>query len=714
MADALVDDTSRPLTRSPAPEARGAHADLPATHDPDRDEAGATLEYRPALDGLRAVAVLAVMIEHSGVRRPGSTGLLVPGGFLGVDVFFVISGFLITSLLLLERRRTGRIDLRRFWLRRARRLLPAVGVMVALTCVLAAVTDLAIDEATLQGDALAALAYVANWRFIVTDQSYFAAFGLPSPFRHLWSLSLEEQWYLVFPPVLVGLLALVRRRTGLLLGVLGAAAAASALWMALLYTPGRDPSRVYYGTDTRAQALLIGALLAVVMVRLPALTRRLARLTPLLGVAGLAALAGLFATVSGQGARLYQGGFAVVALASVAAVAAVALPDASGPAKRALAWRPAVAVGRVSYGLYLWHWPIFVYMTPDRIGLTGAELAAARIAVTFVVATLSFVAVELPIRRHGLRGVADRLRRAGVSRARPTGVAVVLASIVVAVVVVSTGGTGAGQATAAEPDTTVPVTEQPVTTTVVRPGHRLPAVPGNRPLRVMVGGDSQAWSLVYAWISRQRQQPADIELRMVADLACTITPGVPIVDGVEVHDQHCVDWRSTWEATAFDFRPDVVVAMWGAWEVFDHRVDGRTLVAGTPEFAAAYEQALAESIDMVAAVSPDTRIVFAVVPCMTETNPFLGGGESRRNDPANVQWVNEHTAAVVARYAGRAMLVDLGPLVCEAGVPLEEVDGLVPRPDGIHFSRDYAAVAWRYIDERMRPWLAAPAVAQAG
>ena len=221
------------------------------------------LGYRPALDGLRAVAVLAVMVEHSGVRRPGGTGLLLPGGFLGVDVFFVISGFLITSLLLIEHDGTGRVDLRRFWLRRARRLLPAACVTIAATCVAAAVVGLAIDGEALRGDALAALAYVANWRFIVTDQSYFAAFGVPSPFRHLWSLSLEEQWYLVFPPLLVGLLALVRRRTGALLVVLATAAAASAVWMAVCHTPGQDPSRAYYGTDTRAQTLLVGALLAV-------------------------------------------------------------------------------------------------------------------------------------------------------------------------------------------------------------------------------------------------------------------------------------------------------------------------------------------------------------------------------------------------------------------------------------------------------------------
>ncbi len=393
MAGVVVDGRTEPPLRG-----SGAR---PVTAPP-RPHAPAPLTYRPALDGLRAVAVLAVMIEHSGVRRPGSTELLVPGGFLGVDVFFVISGFLITSLLLIEREASGRIDLRRFWRRRARRLLPAVGVMVAVTCTVAAVTDMAFDGATLRGDALAALAYVANWRFVLTDQSYFAAFGLPSPFRHLWSLSLEEQWYVFFPPAMVGLLAVVRRRTGLLLGVLAAAAVASTAWMAILYTPGRDPSRVYYGTDTRAQALLVGALLAVVMVRLPAFTRRFARLTPALGCAGLGALVVLFLTMSGERSALYQGGFAVVAVASVATVAAVALPGARGPVHAVLGLRPAVGVGRMSYGLYLWHWPIFVFMTPDRVGLTGAELAAARITVTFVVAAVSYVAVEMPIRRHGL------------------------------------------------------------------------------------------------------------------------------------------------------------------------------------------------------------------------------------------------------------------------------------------------------------------------
>ena len=709
MAGVVVDDASQLPVGAPTRDRNRS-----SRTDPTATTSAPTLGYRPALDGLRAVAVLAVMLEHSGVRRPGGTGLLVPGGFLGVDVFFVISGFLITSLLLIERGRTGRVDLGRFWVRRARRLLPAVGLMVAVTCVVVATTDVAVDRPTLRGDAAAALAYVANWRFIVTDQSYFAAFGLPSPFRHLWSLSVEEQWYLVFPPALVALLAFVRRRTGVLLAVLGVAVVASAVWMAVCATPGQDASRAYYGTDTRVQTLLVGAALAVVMVRLPAFAPRFARLTPGLGVLGLVALAVLFVTVRGQQPELYEGGFLVVAAASAAAVAGVAFPGATGPACWVLGRRPVVAIGRLSYGLYLWHWPVFVLMTPDRVGLTGAELAVARVVVAFAVATASYLLVEQPIRRHGLAGVAARLRRAGVPAARPVGVAAVLAGVGLAVVVVSTGSQAGDPVAMAAPSTSVPVTEQPVTTTILPAGYTLPPVPADRPLRAMVGGDSQAWSLVSRWIARSAPTPPDLELRMVADLGCTATPGVAVIMGVDQTGHRCGDWRAAWEATAAEFQPDVVVVMWGAWEVFDHHDGDRTLVAGTPEFAAAYHGSLADSIDELAAVAPDTRVVFVTVPCMAENNPYLGGADSPRNDPANLEWVNARTADVVARYPGRATIVDLGPLVCRDGVPLEQHDGMPVRHDGIHLSPEFAPVAWDHIMQTIRPWLAAPSVLASG
>lgn len=672
-----------------------------------------TLGHRPGLDGLRAVAVAAVMAQHAGLRTPGGSGPLVPGGFLGVDVFFVISGFLITALLLVEHERHGRVDLRAFWLRRARRLLPAVGLMVAGTSVLVAVTDLPLDPGSVRGDGLSALAYVANWRYVVTEQSYFAAFGLPSPFRHLWSLSLEEQWYVVFPPLLVAVLAAVRRRPALLLAGLAGAAAASAAWMAAVHQPGTDPSRAYYGTDTRAQALLVGAALAVVMVHFPALAARLARLGPVTALVGLLALAAMFRTIEGGGAALYQGGFLLVALTSAAVVAGVALPGARGPVARLLSLRGPVVVGQMSYGLYLWHWPVYVWLTPDRVGHDGVALAAVRVAVSAAVATVSYVVVEQPVRRHGLAGLWARAqaRRAGLPAVRPAVLTGVGAALVVAIVVVSTAGGGvygpAAGSPAALPD------DVQVTTTILGPDHPLPAVPEDRDLRVMVGGDSVAWSLAFNLVAHH-EVPDGLQMKLVAELGCTVTPGLAVVEGVQVEAERCRDWQGQWERTAFVTRPDVVVAMWGAWEVYDHQDGDRLLRAGTPEAAAAYQQALADSIDRTVAVSPDTRFAFLTVPCMRESSPWLGEARSPRNDPAMLAWVNGLTAEVAARYGARATVIDLGPLVCAGDEPLDEVDGVTVRDDGVHFTADYSRVVWAHLQERLRAWLAHPPTAGAG
>ena len=204
------------------------------------------LPYMPGIDALRAIAVLAVFFYHSTVGW-------MPGGFLGVDVFFVISGYLITSLLLSEYRRGGHIQVGKFWLRRARRLLPAVGVFIAVTMVLAAILEPSrIDE--LRGDALASLLYVANWHFIYSHESYFEQFQTPSLFRHLWSLSVEEQFYLFWPLVFAAGMSLLGRKR-LILGVIAGALGSVALaWV--LFHPGADASRVYYGTDTHAVGLL--------------------------------------------------------------------------------------------------------------------------------------------------------------------------------------------------------------------------------------------------------------------------------------------------------------------------------------------------------------------------------------------------------------------------------------------------------------------------
>src|ERR671913_366524 len=214
------------------------------------------LSYSPGLDGLRALAVMAVLLYHADLGW-------IPGGFLGVEVFFVISGYLITALLLSERRHEGSIDLKNFWLRRARRLLPALYVLLVVTLAFA-VVFLPGEVVGLRGDVLAAFGYVTNWFLIFGQESYFEAVGRPSVLQHLWSLAVEEQFYLIWPIVLaVGLgIGATRLRRRRVLIVTLAGAAASAVAMALLYAPGVDPSRIYYGTDTRATGLLVGAALA--------------------------------------------------------------------------------------------------------------------------------------------------------------------------------------------------------------------------------------------------------------------------------------------------------------------------------------------------------------------------------------------------------------------------------------------------------------------
>ena len=392
----------------------------------------------PGLDGLRALAVVAVLLYHAGLAS-------VPGGFLGVEVFFVISGYLITALLVTEWRRRGRIDLAAFWMRRARRLLPALYLVVVATLAYA-VVFLPGEVAGLRGDALSAFGYVTNWYLIFGNESYFEAMGRPSLLRHLWSLAVEEQFYLLWPPVVAVGISLGARRWRLrrLMFVSLAVAGASALLMVALYTPEIDPSRIYYGTDTRASGLLFGAALAFVWrpgerSSTEACTR-LARRGPrsagrfrrrwgwlrpaLLDALGLVALGGLVAfclRLDEFQPSLYRGGFAAVGLTTAALVAVVAHPQ-TRVGSLLLGWRPLRWVGERSYGIYLWHWPVFMVTRPGLdVPLDGARLLALRLAVTVLLAHLSYRYVEQPV-RHGALGRAWRdIRRAEAPRRRGLG-----------------------------------------------------------------------------------------------------------------------------------------------------------------------------------------------------------------------------------------------------------------------------------------------------
>ncbi|KEQ23835.1 acyltransferase [Paenibacillus tyrfis] len=357
--------------------------------------------YMPGIDGLRALAVLAVIAYHLHPRW-------APGGLLGVGIFFVLSGYLITDLLIAEWRREGRLNLKSFWLRRFRRLLPAILVLLSAVAAWIWLVDRSRLPA-LQGDFLAALTYISNWWLVYREVSYFESFGPPSPLGHFWSLAVEEQFYLLWPLLLALGLRLQPRR-GWLTGAMLLGAAASAAAMALLYEPGADPSRIYYGTDTRAFGLLIGAALAVVWPsgKLSAGTSvRVRRIVDWAGTAGLFAVLLMVVRSSQYDAFLYQGGFVLLSLAVAVTVTALAHP--SSQLGRILGCRPLRWLGVRSYGIYLWHYPVIVLTSPaggDGISLTSAAL---QLTATIGLAALSWKFVEEPIRRGGMKAWGAQL-----------------------------------------------------------------------------------------------------------------------------------------------------------------------------------------------------------------------------------------------------------------------------------------------------------------
>ncbi len=665
-----------------------------------RRRAGAPLAYVPALDGLRAVAVLAVMAYHSGLG-------FLPGGFLGVDLFFTLSGYLITTLLIREWERTGRIDLRAFWARRARRLLPALAVVLVLVAAYATFVADPVVLDRIRGDGLASLGYVANWRFILSHQSYFESFSAPSPLRHMWSLAIEEQWYLIWPGLVALGLSRWRGRNRPMVAAIAVATVASVAAMAALYSPYGDPSRAYYGTDTRAHTLLVGALLAFLLRHRTGTERgRPARCWRFAArAAGLGAGAGLLAAffaVHDTDAVLYRGGLLLFAVGAALVITAAIDP---GPSivKAVLSPAPLRAIGRISYGLYLWHWPVNVWLVPDRTGLDGVALAGLRTVVAFAGAIASSMLVERPVRFGQVR------------LPRP---AMLTATAVVASVALLVGATG-GPGTVADPlasaagrdspptgstlvPTTAPTTSAPPSAEGLPTGPiitaRQPdspvavaASPTGPPVEALMVGDSVGYTL-----TSEMPPIQGLHVRTRALLGCGSMDGDSYT-GVATHSHEgCEDRFDSWRQ-ALQAPTDVVLIAVGAWEVYDRVLDGRRIPFGSAEHRRLMREGFQRDVDVLRDAGA-TRIAFLDVPCFREAADSLGGPASARNDASRVAGVNAAITDVMKANPDLVAIIDIAAFACPGGLFRESVDGVELRPDGVHYSGGPSRLAaWSWL-----------------
>ena len=359
-------------------------------------------KYLPSIDSLRALAVLAVIIYHVDVNY-------LPGGFLGVDLFFVLSGYLISSLIIKEFRKTGTVNLYNFYIRRARRLLPAVYFMITVGLVVMVLfNEVLLRKSHL--DAIFGYIYSSNWWYIFHKLDYFDSFGAQSPFKHLWSLAIEEQFYMIFPLLFLlvnrkkkskdGTFKLNKNFLYVVVGLILVSLIAHILLFDI-----NNISRIYFGTDTRAFSLLVGVVGAI----LYPMERLHTKVTPqqnliysVISLVSIATLITVMIYTSEYNTWLYRGGFLLVAILGLIVI--ISSGKQHTVMARLLSFKPVVFIGKISYSLYLWHFPILVLTTPvAEIGNTNIYFVILRVILTFVVAIVSYVFVETPIRKLGFK-----------------------------------------------------------------------------------------------------------------------------------------------------------------------------------------------------------------------------------------------------------------------------------------------------------------------
>ena len=672
------------------------------------------MAWMPTLDGLRGLAVLAVVAFHAGHMR---------GGYLGVDLFFTVSGFLITRLILDELGR-GRFNLASFWGRRARRLLPALWLLLAVVIVLSPWLIERSSGISLRRSVVATAIYIANWWQLSGPSSYWQAFGTPAPLNHTWSLAIEEQFYVVWPIIALVVWRLARRPARALLAVALLAIVGSITAQWLLFQPGTDGARVYLGTDTRAASILIGCAAAI------AIWSRGHRVAPMvwhvLHLVAPVALVSIVVVwfVGRPGAWLYRGGFPLLAVAAAVILASSAAPTPSR-LNRALGWAPLVIVGKVSYGIYLWHWPVFTLLGPEQLHVWGWQLLVVRLAVTGVLVVISYVLIERPYRfRRGpihIRFLGAAVCVAGVVAAVlawPT-VSPVSAARADSAIAKLTGQSGdttsvpmistppvtlpatrpttttvatTVAATTAAPTTTAPPTTPPPAPTTAPP----PAVPA--PSRLLVVGDSVADVLRRAF---PHQALAGMKVKDAGAVGCS--PGGPdhpqvrFYDGQEILDP-CANSIVEWPAQVREDGFDGVLMMFGT-SGLDRQFASGWRRPCDADYNAWFQASVEAS--MRALQGSGARVWITLAPYNRHSSvasPEAQAIADRQTDCLNRMYEG------AARAVGGVGVIDLRRLICPTGTDCtSKIDGIDLRPDGLHFTGEGAEVVARWLLLQLGP-----------
>jgi peptidoglycan/LPS O-acetylase OafA/YrhL len=599
--------------------------------------------YEPSLDGIRAFSVIAVMLYHADIAW-------LPGGFLGVEVFFVVSGFLITSLLIEERESTRSIDLKQFWIRRARRLLPALVVMLSATAVY--VAFFAKDSAPdFRRDVLPSLGYFSNWwQIYAVDTPYFAASSLPV-LRHLWSLAVEEQWYLIWPLLFTVVFGAKWMRPRISGALLITCSAAIMFTTALRFVQDNETRTnfLYLSTITRSSGLLLGAAVAMLWRpwrknSLPSWWR--SSISDAFAITSIAVIGVLMATVHVADQRLYQGGLAATTVASAVIVAVVMRPNGLF-VKKFFSQDLFVEIGRRSYGLYLWHWPIFVVAHARD----SSNRLAVALALTIIINEFVYQFVEIPT-RHGALGNwwHNRPQLSAMHRRLPVFIA--------AVVIASLGITGVKVVGIEARDLSIDTSTANVifaVPTTVASASSLPAAStttttiAKLPRRLVIVGDSQAHSLAI-------NKPSGIEKTFV------VTDGS--IDGCGIYDRgvgvggtngnfrrnfaNCVGFEKSWTKSATKAQADVALVVLGAWEVLDLKINSFTLVVNTPPADTMFRTQMKRGIDALRATG--ATVALLEVACMRPVDSKGGPVPAlpQRGDDTRTRHLNDLLREIAA------------------------------------------------------------------